>query len=194
MRFPMPNHPCDFEIPDDWLTEARMNDFIPVSRTYHSTVEVVSVPLVEIEPPFRVPACVKNSRGFDRERLDFVLRGIATGAQIPPVSLQELPLAGPYRYRVCDGFHRFYASIAADFKYLPGVVSRVSSSHFTNPPPLALPALVTAAGDRAGSRFFEFFAAQIRNPHTRRAHARAGAAPSSQKLKRCGRHPKSSHN
>jgi hypothetical protein len=31
----------------------------------------------------------------------------------------------------------------------------------------ALPALVTAAGDRAGIRFPEFFAAQIHNPHTR---------------------------
>jgi len=37
----------------------------------------------------------------------------------------------------------------------------------------ALPALVAAAGDRAGMRFLEFFAANIRNPHTRRACARA---------------------
>jgi hypothetical protein len=36
-----------------------------------------------------------------------------------------------------------------------------------------LPALVTAAGERAGMRFLEFFAANIRNPHTRRAYARA---------------------
>jgi site-specific recombinase XerC len=36
-----------------------------------------------------------------------------------------------------------------------------------------LPALVSAAGDRAGVRFLEFFAANIRNPHTRRAYARA---------------------
>jgi hypothetical protein len=34
------------------------------------------------------------------------------------------------------------------------------------------PALV-AAGDQASYRFFEFFAAQVRNPHTRRAYARA---------------------
>jgi site-specific recombinase XerD len=39
----------------------------------------------------------------------------------------------------------------------------------------ALPALITAAGDRAGMRFLEFFAAQIRNPHTRRAYGRAVA-------------------
>ena len=36
-----------------------------------------------------------------------------------------------------------------------------------------LPALVTAADDRAQIRFLEFFAANIRNPHTRRAYARA---------------------
>jgi site-specific recombinase XerD len=39
----------------------------------------------------------------------------------------------------------------------------------------SLPALVVAAGERAGLRFLEFFTAQIRNPHTRRAYARAAA-------------------
>src|SRR5882762_10207816 len=38
---------------------------------------------------------------------------------------------------------------------------------------LTLPALVAAAGERASLRFLEFFAAKIRNPHTRRAYARA---------------------
>jgi len=37
------------------------------------------------------------------------------------------------------------------------------------------PALVQAAGERAQIRFLEFFAAGIRNPHTRRAYARAAA-------------------
>jgi site-specific recombinase XerD len=36
-----------------------------------------------------------------------------------------------------------------------------------------LPVLVAASGRRAGVRFLEFFTAQIRNPHTRRAYARA---------------------
>lgn len=35
------------------------------------------------------------------------------------------------------------------------------------------PALVAAAGGRASYRFVEFFTAQIRNPNTRRAYARA---------------------
>ncbi|REE18352.1 site-specific recombinase XerD [Paraburkholderia sp. BL27I4N3] len=36
-----------------------------------------------------------------------------------------------------------------------------------------LPALVTCAGEQASIRFLEFFASAIRNPHTRRAYARA---------------------
>ena len=35
------------------------------------------------------------------------------------------------------------------------------------------PALIAAVGARASYRFFEFFTANIRNPHTRRAYARA---------------------
>ena len=37
---------------------------------------------------------------------------------------------------------------------------------------LVLPVLVSSAGERARLRFLEFFAAQIRNPNTRRAYAR----------------------
>jgi site-specific recombinase XerD len=36
-----------------------------------------------------------------------------------------------------------------------------------------VPALIAAAGERASMRFLEFFAANIRNPNTRRAYARA---------------------
>ncbi len=42
-------------------------------------------------------------------------------------------------------------------------------------PTLALPALIASADESAQRRFLEFFAATIRNPHTRRAYARATA-------------------
>ncbi len=42
-------------------------------------------------------------------------------------------------------------------------------------PSTILPALIVAAGDHASRRFLEFFAANIRNPHTRRAYGRAVA-------------------
>jgi site-specific recombinase XerC len=40
-------------------------------------------------------------------------------------------------------------------------------------PSSTLPAIITAAGEGASYRFFEFFTANIRNAHTRRAYARA---------------------
>ena len=47
----------------------------------------------------------------------------------------------------------------------PVALPATTSSH--------VPALVQAAGERAQTRFLEFFAANIRNPHTRRAYGRA---------------------
>jgi integrase/recombinase XerC len=38
-----------------------------------------------------------------------------------------------------------------------------------------MPALIAAVGDRASIRFLEFFASNLRNPHTRRAYGRAVA-------------------
>lgn len=48
----------------------------------------------------------------------------------------------------------------------------------TAPQPLpqvaaAVPALFAAAGDKGAWRFVEFFTAEVRNPNTRRAYARA---------------------
>lgn len=42
--------------------------------------------------------------------------------------------------------------------------------------PQNLPALITAAGDKAQIRFLEFFASNIRNAHTRRAYVRTVSA------------------
>jgi hypothetical protein len=43
----------------------------------------------------------------------------------------------------------------------------------TADPVTVVPALIAAAGDAAGWRYVEFFTANIRNPNTRRAYARA---------------------
>ena len=53
---------------------------------------------------------------------------------------------------------------------VPAVVDRPGNVATAGP---IVPALIAAAGDRARVRFLEFFAAQIRNPHTRRAYGRA---------------------
>jgi len=55
-----------------------------------------------------------------------VLRGIVADAEMPAVPLQSLAFTDefrkpPYSYRLLDGFHRFYASLAVGFECLPGL-------------------------------------------------------------------------
>jgi hypothetical protein len=123
MRYPMPNYPCEFEIPDAWISEAGMEGFIRASPAYRSTPTAVAVPLREIEPPYRTPWTPKDGRGFERTRLVSVLSAIAEGVEMKPVPLLKLPAGEPYVYRVRDGYHRFFASIAAGFECLSAVIS-----------------------------------------------------------------------
>ena len=127
MRFPYPVFPAEFEIPDDWWREAGMAGFTPAGPSYLSSGQAVPIiQLREIEPPFRYPEHPKDFRGFDRSRLVRLLSGFVTGAAIEPVPLRVLPETefshAPFRYRVRDGYHRFYASVAAGYTCLPGEV------------------------------------------------------------------------
>ncbi len=45
------------------------------------------------------------------------------------------------------------------------------------PAPATLPAIITNSGPAAPERFLEFFAANIRNPNTRRAYGRRPELP-----------------
>jgi hypothetical protein len=107
--------------------EAGMDGFARTTPTYLSRAGAALVPLRAIEPPYRTPTQPQDWRGFDRTRLISALKGIVVGAQIEPVLLVELPSGhfppAHHRYRVCHRYHRFYASIAAGFHYLPGVIS-----------------------------------------------------------------------
>jgi hypothetical protein len=127
MRFAMPNFPCEFELPDAWWDEAGMEGFKPQGSAYRSTATAMLVPLKMIEPLYRCKTFPKVWRGFDQNRLIRVLKGFVAGVEIEPVPLFQLPEtdypSSPYGYRVGNGFHRFYASIAAGFEYLPGDLS-----------------------------------------------------------------------
>jgi hypothetical protein len=123
MRFSMPHLPCEFEIPDGWLSEAGFAGFKPTASAYRSTKATLFAPLMQIEPIVRYVTHPKDFGGFDRVRLVRLLKGFVVGDDIEPVGVEELPIFefchSPFRYRVCDGFHRFHASIAAGFDMLP---------------------------------------------------------------------------
>lgn len=126
MRFRFPLLPAEFEIPDEWWEEAGMTKFSCTRPAYRSTAAAILVPFREIEPPFRLPEARLELNGFDRSRLVSVLRGFVSASEIEPVPLICLPSAAfppaPFKYRVRNGYHRFYASVAAGFEYLPALV------------------------------------------------------------------------
>jgi hypothetical protein len=47
MRFSMPNFPCEFEIPDEWLMEAQIQSFATTASAYRSHTDAQLVALCE---------------------------------------------------------------------------------------------------------------------------------------------------
>lgn len=129
MRAPMPNYPCEFEIPDEWWIADGMLNSTPSQPAYRSILGARLVPLRDIEPPDFDRAKPRDCCGFDRARMMRILSGMKEGANMRPVPLLELaddavPSSKSYAYRPLDGYHRFYASIAAGFEFLPASVVR----------------------------------------------------------------------
>jgi len=126
MKFKTPSG-IDFEIPDDWWSFAEMNDF-SVCRTtythgrpesYPEEIETREVSLDEIEPPMRAQGIAQ----FHKSRmLPILLAFRFPGCALPPVQVRLKIPSGRYRFKVYDGFHRYYASVAAGFTHLPVTV------------------------------------------------------------------------
>jgi hypothetical protein len=123
MRFSMPHLPGEFEIPDEWIDDAGFRGFKPSAPAYRAPPGATLVPLTAVEPTVRFVTHPMDGHGFARARLIRVLMGFVAGDEIEAVPAMELPLyefcGAPYRYRACNGYHRFYASIAAGFSMLP---------------------------------------------------------------------------
>lgn len=126
MRFPFPYFPAEFEIPDDWWHEAGMKGFTPSSSAYRSSANATVTALRHIEPPFRWPECPLDWGGFNRARFVSILSGIVRDEEIEPVPVLELHYPdfppAPFRFRICNGVHRFYASLVAGFGCLPVLI------------------------------------------------------------------------
>lgn len=134
MRFTMPMYPCEFELPDDWLAEAGWLDsagrriFQPTHPAFHSTSKATLIDLALVETMGRNHGYEKDFRGFDRVRLIRILKGFVAGDDIEAPEGVELPdrdfCRGPFRFRICNGVHRYFASIAAGHELIPLRLSR----------------------------------------------------------------------
>ncbi len=117
MRFSTPGKkPVEFEIEDDWLSEAGVHNFKPSDKSYHASLKNLSaiVPLSQIKPPTRrlgVP-------DFKRAKMIPILEAFRINFPLLPIEVIESN-EPDYTYYVRDGFHRFYASVAVNFTEIP---------------------------------------------------------------------------
>ena len=111
----------EFSIPTDWWMEAGMEGFehgFETSYRFASSQEICLVPVEDVAPPSMDRRQHLGPGGFDHQRLVEVLRGIATRSPMPPIKVVERQ-QGVYRCLLCEGFHRFHASLAAGFSHVP---------------------------------------------------------------------------
>ena len=125
MWFEIPGAGSQFEIPDDWWTFVGMGEFSPSPGGYfpYSTApgneETVVEPLTDIEPPLRDAGIPP----FKKYKLVPVLFSfMSPECALPPVEVIAATHESRYRYRVRNGYHRFYASVAAGYTNLPVLV------------------------------------------------------------------------
>jgi hypothetical protein len=113
MEVSIPGQTNQFEIPDDWWVFAEMEGFRPSGGGYYpppAGIDFDVVPIAEVEPPARN----QGVRAFDKFRLMPVLFAFRS----PECALPAAP-GGPYRFKVRNGYHLFYASIAVGYSKIP---------------------------------------------------------------------------
>lgn len=120
MRFTTPGGQ-PFEIPDEWWACADMDEFATENSYYPcasgSNIQIVAIG--DIEPPSRNPGVAP----FKKHKLIPVLFGFRSmESRLPPVKVLRKDPTDRYHFRVYDGYHRYYASIAVGYESLPVVV------------------------------------------------------------------------
>src|SRR5208283_290211 len=107
--------PVRFEIPDAWLRAARVESFKPTARAFAASPDpefpTQLLRLADVAPPWRAPGVP----WFDEPRMVRILRGFRDGDLLPPIRVDEPPVATLFRFHVREGFHRYYASAAVGF-------------------------------------------------------------------------------
>ncbi len=125
MKFKVPQSSVEFDIPDEWWSFAEMQTFgnhggeyYPYSPAVADKVQVVS--LSNIEPPTRS----EGIPSFKKYKLVPVLLAFQSPeCELPPVEVQRISSRGQYEFRVLNGYHRFYSSIAVGYSSLPIIVT-----------------------------------------------------------------------
>lgn len=122
MRFQTPRRDIEFTIADGWWAFSEMETFDTGPSSYYpytpSAKGVQIIELSEIEPPQRdvgIPPFKKY------KLVPLLLAFQSPECELPPIEVCEGHESG-YRYRVTNGYHRYYASVAVGYTSLPVIV------------------------------------------------------------------------
>ena len=107
--------------------------FVPTSSSYSADDtadcgrEVFQVAIKEIGAVQRAPAIPifndsRDSGLTARERVVAILRGLRNRAAIPPVEVVPTAEGSAHPFKLTNGTHRLYCSLAAGFSHVPAVI------------------------------------------------------------------------
>ena len=122
MQFTTPRGELPFEIPDEWWAFAEMSRFTLNGARFYAWdpdryPTAKAVPITEIEPPQR-SAGLDPFKKYKLVPILFAFR--SPEGVLPPVEVR--PSSSGYGFQLVNGAHRYYASAAVRFPFLPIVV------------------------------------------------------------------------
>ena len=125
------HHNMHFDVPDEWWDEAGMVGFIPSTNAYATDFnhfpdcKVRVIAIQDVSPVLRNLSAgifTDDEEASARERVGRILRGFKSGAAIPPVEIVNANPGDEYAYKLVNGAHRFYCSLAAGYTHVPTVI------------------------------------------------------------------------
>ncbi len=107
-----------YTIPDDWLTFVRC----PTGRAVLS-IHPISPAELSKSFPFPTPSPTRRDAGvisFKKYKMCPVLFAFQLPeCALPPVVVEFMSASQAFRYRIVNGFHRFYASVHVGYTHIP---------------------------------------------------------------------------
>jgi len=110
-----------YTIPEEWLSFCDFERVSPGYRfySYEQHPNALAVPLAEIEPPIRADGV----EPFKKYKMVPVLMAMMNPEGfLPPIVVAPTEHSSTYKYKVVNGFHRFYASAQRGYPQIPALL------------------------------------------------------------------------
>ena len=117
-----------YEIPEGWWKFCDLDKWKPTTEFYLAKElndkDVTLIPLAEIQPMTRD---LGNGSPFRKYKLVPILLRFQspTESWLPPIEVELITGAEPYKYKLTNGFHRFAASFLVGYRSIPARIKSI---------------------------------------------------------------------